>query len=470
MKNLLLSFLIICLSVFYTPAQNAYQKVENKKFSLGSYGRVGVDWSFENGGSIGRRLNLNNMGSIGGRMEEQDYLELAPALQFNPAKGDSTIVNVQMRFALYSQSLSLFGNSSTSSAGGLTLAVPELFAEARHIAGKDLNIWIGARLYRGPDIHIADHFYFNDHSGQGFGIEYKSTRFATLFISSTDTNATVPPYFYLNIKTGTPNLALRQRVVLVLEQDVQMCDDCSLTFLGEFHRLANANADADTIGSPLNYPSDFGYVFGVRHTRKLPKFTEGSYNQFALRYGGRIANGGDGGMSRTWLTFGAPNLETGKFKSAWSFSMVDEILLNLSKLYTLNAYLIYTLSHGAAESDNLSATYFGQEVYNRKKDFTLGTRSTFYLSRFFHLLAEVHYAARTDGTQDKASLLKFSLAPTLVPTGGKDQWARPHLRFVTSIGRYNDQAMKTLYSPYLSYVGEKRWGYYIGVKAEWWLF
>ena len=53
--------------------------------------------------------------------------------------------------------------------------------EARNIHGKELSIWVGARLYRGPDVHIADHFFFNDHSGQGFGIEYKkSTQRITL--------------------------------------------------------------------------------------------------------------------------------------------------------------------------------------------------------------------------------------------------------------------------------------------------
>ena len=46
--------------------QIMYQIPTNKRVNVGSYGRVGVDWNFENGGSIGRRLNLNNMGSIGG--------------------------------------------------------------------------------------------------------------------------------------------------------------------------------------------------------------------------------------------------------------------------------------------------------------------------------------------------------------------------------------------------------------------
>jgi len=141
--------LLLILLVFFIPsdvhAQIMYQNVSNKDISLGSYGRVGVDWSFENGGSIGRRLNLNNMGSIGGRMEEQDYLEIAPAFHFKPKKGDSTNIYAQMRFAMYSTSLTSFGNSTSNSLGGLEFAMPEMYVEARNIKGKELSMWVGAR-------------------------------------------------------------------------------------------------------------------------------------------------------------------------------------------------------------------------------------------------------------------------------------------------------------------------------------
>ena len=54
--------------------------VNNKHFSIGSYGRVGIargdDMLYP------RSLNLNGMGSIGGRMEENDYFELAVGLHF----------------------------------------------------------------------------------------------------------------------------------------------------------------------------------------------------------------------------------------------------------------------------------------------------------------------------------------------------------------------------------------------------
>jgi maltoporin len=118
----------------------------------------------------------------------------------------------------------------------------------------------------------------------------------------------------------------------------------------------------------------------------------------------------------------------------------------------------------------LSPSYFGEEVYNYKVDFTIGARNEYYFNDYFHLITELHYSQRKDGDNPWASMVKFSIAPVYVPTGSRDTWARPHLRFVTSVARYNDYAQETLYSPYLQFTGSEEWGYYFGVKAEWWIF
>lgn len=467
-------FINLFFFLLVTPAisQIAYDEVSNKKVSIGSYGRVGSDWSFENGRTIGRRLNLNNMGSIGGRMEEQDYLEIATSFHFAPKEADETLINAQVRLSLYSNSLTTFGNSSTSSLGGLTLSIPEIFVQARNIAGKDLNIWIGARLYRGPDVHIADHFYFNDHSGQGFGVEYKKSRFTQIFVASTDTTSTVPPYFYLNIKTGTPSTALRQRTVSILEHGIDINKENRITLLGEFHNMPDGDFDVevDSITQNVNFPSDKGFVLGARLHSTLKKLKAGSFNDFTIRYGSGIANGGDGGLSRTWLTYGAPDLETLSFKKAYSIAIVNHAVLNLSDKNTLNPYLVFTSSKGAAGSNTKAETYFGKEVFNRKQDFTIGARDELYLSDFFHLATELHYSQRKDGTNPIANVTKFSVIPIYVPTGKKDIWGRPHLRFVASVAKYNDFAKESLYSPYLEFAGPKSWGTYFGFKAEWWVW
>lgn len=478
MKKSTVFLLVFSFILSSVRGQITYQNVTNKKVSIGSYGRVGVDWSFVNGGSIGRRLNLNNMGSIGGRLEEQDYLEVATAFHFAPKEGNETSINAQVRFSMYSNSLSMFGYSSTTSLGGLTLAVPEIYVEARDINGKDLSIWIGSRLYRGPDVHIADHFYFNDHGGQGFGVEFKKTRLATMFVSATDTTSTLPPYFYLNVKTGTPSAELRQRTVLLAEQDFELDENNSITVLGEYHKMADADSSTipkDGVGIAdkeviVNFPSDNGFVLGLRHTLNFKNMISGSFNDFTIRYGSGIANGGDGGVSKTWATFGAPDLDDLNFKGAYSWAFVDQAVFNLTEKYSLNAYTILTSSKGGASTNGLAKTYFGREVYNRKFDFTVGMRNQHFISDYFHLLTELHYSQRTDGENPVASMTKLSVAPVYVPTGQKDVWARPHLRFVASLAYYNDYAKESLYSPYLEFAGAEKWGYYFGVKAEWWVW
>jgi maltoporin len=67
-------------------------------------------------------------------------------------------------------------------------------------------------------------------------------------------------------------------------------------------------------------------------------------------------------------------------------------------------------------------------------------------------------------------MTKLSLSPVMVPTGELSSWARPQLRFVFSLAHYNETAKNNMYSPYLSYTGPKDWGYYFGVKAEWWIW
>ena len=136
LRTILITLTITSFTTSFVYAQIMYQNVSNKNVAMGSYGRVGVDWSFEDGGSIGRRLNLKNMGSIGGRMEEQDYLEVAPAFYFAPKKGDSTQIYAQMRLSMYTTSLTTFGNSSSTSLGGLAFAMPEMYVEARNIRAK----------------------------------------------------------------------------------------------------------------------------------------------------------------------------------------------------------------------------------------------------------------------------------------------------------------------------------------------
>jgi len=461
-----MKFITSCILVLLVTGVNA-QRVTNKHFSLGSYGRAGVAYGPGIEGQFPRSLNLNGMGSIGGRFEENDYVELAAALHFTPAaKKDSTIINVQTRLAFYTTQGQIIGNVTSKSLGGITAALPELFAEARNIMGTPWGLWVGARFFRGDDIHIIDHFYFDDHSSQGFGIQYKNTEFAMILPGSVDTTSTLPPYFYLNIVNGTPTLGLRNRTVSILEHTIPVRSGY-LKLLGEFHRLANAAAE-DTV---YTYPADNGYVIGIKYNTSLPSVLPGSFNTVSIRYGAGIANGGDGGSSKTFLTYGGPNLETNKFKDAWSLAITETFLWNINNNYSLNAYALFTKSRGASDSLNKAPDYLGKQMlFNRKTEGAVGARGTWYIKDWLHVLHEIDFAWRKDGTQDVAQLSKLTVAPTIVPNGKRDVWSRPHFRLVYSVGRYNKFASENLYSPYLAQSGNKTWGHYLGVKTEWWIW
>lgn len=293
---------------------------------------------------------------------------------------------------------------------------------------------------------------------------------AAIFVAATDTTSTLPPYFYLNIKTGTPSAALRQRSVLIAEHDLALNERNKVTLLGEVHRMADADSEEE-VSIPedpdiiTNFPSDYGFVLGARLNSQFENIGTGSFNDLAIRYGSGIANGGDGGVSKTWSTFGAPDLDDLDFKGAYSWSFVDQTVLNYNEKNNLLAYAIFTESKGGAEINGLFETYFGKEVFNKKQDFSVGARNDTELSDYIHLLTELHYSQRKDGDNPVASMVKLSLSPVYVPNGQKSTWARPHLRFVVSVARYNDFAKETLYSPYLQYAGAEQWGSYFGVKA-----
>src|SRR5688500_15338157 len=131
-QTYLLCFILIGVAF----SANAQQGViSNKRFSIGSYGRAGMDRCDKI--QYPRSLNLNGMGSIGGRMEEADYFELATVLHFTPtsSKSDTTSISIQSRFAFYTTQGQIIGNVTSNSYGGITAALPELFAEAKNIMG-----------------------------------------------------------------------------------------------------------------------------------------------------------------------------------------------------------------------------------------------------------------------------------------------------------------------------------------------
>lgn len=452
------------LMIIFCFAVKAQVVITNTNFSMGTTGRIGIGISPNGEGKQWKPLNLSGQGSLAGRMEQYDYMDLLPAIHFTPQTTDqnATDVTLQVRLGMYSANGQFMGNVSSRSPEGLTFILPETYIEARNIMGSNWSAWVGVRFRRYDDIHICDYFYFDDHSAQGAGFSYKNTELSVYMPSSSD-SAGVYPYNYEITVKGATNPVIRQRLVYVGEHTFRFQNGNSLKLLGEYHSVAANSDKANHL-----YPSDNGWVAGVKFNSLLKTVIPGSFNQVAVRYDAGIANGGDNGNTWTWATYGAPD-NNGKYTGAYSFTMVEHFLLNLHKNFSLNGYGVFTRSKGGASSTNKALFFDGNEIYNRKTDFVVGFRSLYYVTDWFHLINEVHYATRKDGDNPTAAMWKFSFAPTVVPLGKKNPWCRPHIRLVMSAAHYNDFARDNQYSPYLK-ANHHSWGTYIGIKTEMWLF
>ena len=456
-----ITLLLLLFSTMFSMAQVV---ITNSNFSMGTTGRIGVGLSPNGEGNQWRPLNLSGQGSLGGRMEQIDYIDILPAFHFSPKilDKDSTNITFQMRLGMYSNNGQFIGNASSRTDNGLTFILPEAYVEATNIMGSRWSAWAGSRFRRYDDIHISDYFYFDDHSSQGFGVSHKNTELTMLMPASSNTGS-IFPYNYEVTVAGATNSAIRQRMVWIGEHSFKLKNNNTIKLLGEFHHVS-ANSDEASI----KYPADNGWVAGIKYNSPFKTAMPGSFNQISARYGSGIANGGDNGNSFTWATYGAPDAQ-GRYNSAYSFTMVEHFLLNVSKKFSINGYGVFTRSKGGSGSSNKDTYFDGTELFNQKTDFVVGMRNFYYVTDWFHILQELHYAVRKDGDNPEASMWKFSLAPTIVPLAQRDPWSRPHIRLVYTVARYNDFARDNNYSSFLQ-VNQKQWGSYIGVKTEWWLF
>ncbi|WP_224249804.1 carbohydrate porin [Hyalangium gracile] len=420
------------------------------------YGRVGVAWNPQNGRYVhGQYLNLLG-NALGGRLEEGDYLE--PTLKLNivkPSAEDPTKPWFQFVItpSMFSNNGSFIGAFANNFTNQLRIELFQAYLETGNLL-PDLKLWVGQRFYRGSDVHIADYFFFNQLNSQGFGLKYKALDVAVLLKTGGGQ--------YSTTVDDSNRTVARQRTVLVGQYVLPVMEKHSVHFLGEFHLLP---ANRANIGGEALQPSDIGYVAGVKGRLDLGN---GSFNELSARVGGGIANGAFGASS-TWDTQGRPD-EDGKYGGALGLEFVDHFLYNVNPMLTLNAYALFQRSAGASgESTDWSA------------NFATGVRSFVYFTDRFHLINEASFQAVTFGLPEDAETpplpwqAKFSIAPTLVPSGERSAWARPHLRFIYTLAYYSEGAREAYTSgplagrtTYFNQFGPRTFGHYLGVRSEWW--
>ncbi|PWJ39338.1 carbohydrate porin [Sediminitomix flava] len=457
------------------------QDVEKDSVKLFSYGRIGI--SATDQGQLGLRLNLNGLGPVGGRHEEGDYIELGTRVYLNRLKQRLGMdVLFVMRFAMFSSRGVMIGNGSNWDPNDLAITLPEVYLQLR--AKNGLVLWVGSRFHYPPGYYLEwfDHFFFNERGEQGIGIEYKRWKWMILAQQQLD-DAGVTRLLYDNTGGLLGNQTDRQRLMLIGEYNYPLGENHQLDINGEVHFLpkdpnglllqSETIAETDPDGIVVPVPTEWGFVLGAGLKSTFRRLENGqeSYNQLTARYGYGIANGTIiGTFARTHFTYGGFD-EDLSYDGAYGWALVNKFVWNTDDQIGLQFYLLYENAKGGASGNTLTVEDEEGEmvVFNNKKEsFVAGNRFTYFFTDKFHLHFDVSYQQRQEGDMTQfARMTKFAVQPTFMLTKNRDVLGMPLIRFIYSLGVYNDYAREIQYSQYLEVDGSNRFGHYFGLRTEW---
>lgn len=415
------------------------------------YGRIGMSWNTNGVLVEGKRMNFNGR-AWGGRFEEGDYLE--PTITTHILKPEDkekdTYIDFVITPSMFVRNGTFLGSFSNNFPGAtLGIELFQAYLEAGNVFIPGLKFWGGARFYRGTDVHIADNFYYNNLSGQGGGIMYKNLELAAFI----QTGAADLLYAFDTNKDKTPDIQ-RARTAFAAQYALPLPilkEGSKLQFLAEFHVVPELHKEHEASVAP----TDTGGVVGAKLTLD---FGNGNFNQTSIRYGGGIANGTQTYNAQTWYTFGLPDAK-GRYTGAYGIEAAEHFLINFGQIASLNGYGLIHASKGGEDRDLAT---------NKVLDFATGARLALYAHKQYHLITELQYQGQKNGEDPWGTLVKMTVAPTVVPTGEKSYWARPHMRLIYTAGFYNDHAANAMATPYLQAVGRTKNAHYIGARSEWW--
>ncbi|HET9626468.1 MAG TPA: carbohydrate porin [Kofleriaceae bacterium] len=424
------------------------------------YGRIGFGYNQFGHSAAGAYMNLGDRRAIGGRLEEGDYLE--PGLRYHVLKGgkDDTQVDLVFDFELFSDDGAILSDLSNDFKT-LHFVPEQIYLQAHNVLQvKDLDIWIGGRLYRKNDIHIADYFYFNNLPAEGVGVMYKGLDAAVLIQSGSSPFYTADLGQGGPLPTGVTAAAKRLRTILVAEYQYPLGLRSSyVQGLGEVHFVPKSQNEVRAAPVGVN-PSDYGLVGGVKVHLDLD---HDNFSDTAIRYGNRIADGAASGRS-TYDTFGLANGD-GRYTGAYGIEFVEHFLFNFDKDLTINGYGTFDYNQGGS---NVEPGVVGN---NKRIDFAVGVRPVIYFTDQLRLLTEATFQGRKDDDLKMGTALKLSVAPTIAPSGKRgDFWARPEMRLIYTFAHYNNAAEDQLQSGFLKTFGPTQNAHFIGTRAEWWWY
>ncbi|WP_394824631.1 carbohydrate porin [Pendulispora albinea] len=441
----------------------ASAEISSDRVEFMGYGRMGIGWTKSGQVVSGRYMNLTRRRALGGRLEEGDYLEPMMRLHLKKADKDKdteTTVDLVTSFEMYSSGGSVVSSLSNGDTDSIKIFPEQAYIQAKNVFTPGLEIWLGSRLYRKNDIHIADYYYFNNLPAQGVGAIYTRPGFGEIDVAIL-TKTGSSPFFRTNVgmPDGPPQQVTRQRTMFVAEYKYLFGPKTSFVqALGELHVVPRSGKQDIQTDAAVN-PPDWGAVGGAKvHL----DFGGDSFSDTSIRYGTRIANGAESGGS-TFDTFGSTAAD-GTYKGAYGVELVEHFGIDIQRVVGINGYFAAHYSQGTSD---LAPSATPRDA-NARSDYVVGVRPTIFVTDQFHMITEATFQTRKDDGKAQGMAVKLSVVPTIVPSGGRSMWTRPHIRGIYTLGIYNQAAQDQLMSQFLETVGPTKLAHFVGARTEWW--
>ena len=423
------------------------------RFRFGSYGRVQPSMDPQELSS-GRRPSIV---STAPRIDEGTYVELT--LGYTPFRGDDgTEVEVVTTLALDGAKLFHFDGDWDAS-----LAVRNLYVEARNLWLDGFVVWAGSRMYRGDDIYLLDFWPLDNLNTYGGGIGWHGDTRTNVDLHF-GTNRLNRDYQYevINVENvgGIGNQSVvyldRQRFIASLKGEQQWGAPDSLQFKVKAYVELQSIKDGEYIETQpeliTNLPSDFGWLIGAEFG--MWNFLDDSFVNVFLKYAEGLAAYGE-----MTVPYGVD--AANKARDAKQFLFGLSTGLNFKYVNVLAAgYVRYF-----ADADGIEEDY--DDCVEGVWDIRLTGRIGKYFAPSIELSQQLRHANGVSPytlSQDMASVFKFSLLPAV--RFGDGLLARPEIRLNYTLSVLNDAARYT-YSEE-DHLRSADIEHFLGIAAEWW--
>lgn len=421
-------------------------------FSFGSYGRVNVGTDLR--GHVSRPINIVSYGT---RLDEQTYTELE-------VHRDDRFGAIRTRVvATLAIQGPLFHETGTFDA---SIAVRNLYVDARDILTRGLAFWVGSRMYRGDDAYLLNWWPLDNLNTVGGGVRYDVGDTALLQLH-VGTNRLNTDYQYQTIRVApregfaSPTVPLLNRPRFIVSAKATWWlfgrsahAGVKLVAYGEAHALPEGVRQNPENARRELLQSDSGYVAGAQ----VGAYTgaRNTYVNLWFRYARGLAAYGD---------LSVPTLRSSLQTSA----RAQDVVLALAGNYEIGAFGILAAAYVRSFRD-ADASLYGRNEY---VEGTISVRPSLWFGENAGLSIEANYQAVMFNMLDPvtgqgprtASLWRFAVMPFLTPAG-RGNFTRPHLRLLYSVSIRSDGAQR-LYAPDDPYAYNAV-EHQLGLNCEWW--